>query len=267
LIASVDVRFRIIGPLQVVDDNGKPVEVTGARRQAILGILLLRAPRPVSSDQLAYALWGDTPPATAKRQIQNDISALRRLFMEAGAAGPVIVAGPGGYRVPVEAGEVDLRVFTGKVEEGLRLASTGRAAEATVELRSALAIWVGQPLEGLALYGVTAEIDRLVEQRLAALEGCVDFELASGRHAHVIGDMTALVSEYPLRERPVGQLMLALYRSGRRADALQAYRGLRERLAEEGLDPGLPLNQLHAAILSAAARLSERRVPRTGQPG
>jgi DNA-binding SARP family transcriptional activator len=243
------VRFRIGGPLQIIDDDGRLVEVPGARRQALLGILLLRAPGPVSSDQLAYALWGDTPPATARRQIQNDVSSLRRLFTEAGAAGPVIVAGPGGYRVPAEAGTVDVRVFTGRVGEGLRLASSGRAAEAAVELRAALAMWAGRPLDGLALYGVTAEIDRLAEQRLAAIESCVDAELAGGRSAHVIGDLTELVAEYPLRERPVEQLMLALYRSGRRADALRAYRELRERLAEEGLDPGVPLNELHAAIL------------------
>jgi len=254
-----------VGPLRVVDDAGRPVEVTGARRQAMLGILLLRAPRPVSPDQLAYALWGDTPPATAKRQIQNDVSALRRLFIGAGATGPVIVAGPGGYRIPAEAGEVDVQVFTGKVAEGLRLASEGQAAGAVSELRGALDMWGGQPLEGLPLYGLTAELDRLAEQRLAALEGCLEFELAGGRHAQVLGDLTAVVAEYPLRERPVEQLMLALYRSGRRAEALRAYRELRERLADQGLDPGVPLRELHSAMLNdRVAPLPEAAGPAAG---
>ncbi|GFJ84020.1 AfsR/SARP family transcriptional regulator [Phytohabitans houttuyneae] len=193
---------------------------------------------------------GRAPPATARRQIQNDISALRRLLGDGSSGRAIIVADGRGYRAQPAPGELDSQVFEERVAAALGLADEGRLADAVAELRAALALWRGPALLGLVGQSVQASAARLDEQRLAALEHRFELELRLGRHDDLVGDLAELVAAHPLRERLVGLLMLALHRAGRRADALQVYHQLRERLADElGLDPGPALRQRYAVLL------------------
>ncbi|MDG4834369.1 BTAD domain-containing putative transcriptional regulator [Solwaraspora sp. WMMD1047] len=243
----MEVRFRILGPLQVFDDTG-PLALGGRRRRTALAVLLAHPGQVVALDHLIDAVWDDHPPTTAKRQIQNDVSALRRLI------GPAIVADGPGYRAVVRPGDLDAQVFEDRVAESTRLAEAGQPAEAAALLRSALELWRGPALAGLcgrAVQGVAARLD---ERRLLALEYWFDLELSLGRPAELVGELAELVAAHPLRERLVGLLMLALHRSGRQGEAVQAYHGLRSRLADElGLDPGPQLRQLHATLLKNEA--------------
>lgn len=246
-------EFRILGPLQVIADDGRPVPVTGHRQQAVLAMLLVHAYRPVSLTQLMEAVWDGEPPATAQRQIQNTISALRRQIRQAGVRRPVIVADGPGYRIAPDAGDVDAWVFGDRVA---RARGTGGPDPERVvaELREALAMWSGPALHGLAGGGLDAAVTRLTEQRLAVLEECLERELRLGRQRQVVEELAGLVAEHPLRERLVGQLMLALSGTGRRSEALQAYQRLRARLVDElGLDPGPEVRELHGAILRGEA--------------
>jgi DNA-binding SARP family transcriptional activator len=242
--------FRILGPLRMITDDGRQVPVTGHRQCTILAMLLLHAYRPVTLAQLVDAVWDGEPPMTARRQIQNAVSELRGRIRRAGVARPVIVAEGSGYRLAPEAGEVDARAFANRVAAGQRHADRDRLAEAVAELRAGLALWSGPALPGLSGRSVDAAVARLSEQRLAAIEVCMDAELRLGQHHQLVGELAGLTTEHPLRERLVGQLMLALDGSGRRAEALEAYQRHRARLADElGLDPGASLLEIHAGIV------------------
>ena len=235
-------RFRILGPLRVRCADGQPL-LLRPQQARVLGMLLLAPNQVVGRQRLMAELWDDNPPATAKTQIQNCISALRR-----GLTGLIVADGPG-YRIRVDDGELDAQVFQGLVAAAHDLHHSD-TPEAVARLRSALGLWRGPALAGSAGRAIEAAAARLDEQRIAAHEFCADLELRLGRHHELIGELGELVAAYPLRERLVGQLMLALHRSGRRADALTAYRRLRARLADElGLDPGPALANLHTAIL------------------
>jgi DNA-binding SARP family transcriptional activator len=244
------VEFRILGPLQVIAEAG-PVALGGRRPRTLLAMLLAHPDQVVSLDQLIDAVWEGDPPATARRQVQNDVSALRRRLGDAGPGRPTIVADGRGYRVRPQPGELDSQVFADGVVRASALAADGHLAEAVAELRSALRLWRGPALLGLAGGAVEAAAARLDQQRLTAIEQRFELDLRLGRHDEVVGDLTELVAANPLRERLVGQLMLALHRGGRQADALQVYHGLRARLADElGLDPAPPLQRQFAAILN-----------------
>ncbi|MGN9907553.1 AfsR/SARP family transcriptional regulator [Phytohabitans sp. LJ34] len=235
-------RFLVLGPLKVIDGD-REVALAG-RRRTVLAVLLSNAGQVVPLDYLVDAVWDDGPPATARRQIQNDISALRR-----GLSGGIVSDGYG-YRIVPRPGELDAQVFADQVAEALELAGRGEHAAAAAELRSALGLWRGPALLGLSGRAVEAAAVRLDEQRLAAAEDCFDLELSLGRQRELVGELVELVAAYPLRERLVGQLMLALHGSGRQSEALAAYDRLRTRLADEmGLAPGSPLQQLQVAIL------------------
>jgi len=241
------VEFRILGPLQVITDAG-PVALGGRRPRTLLAMLLAHPAQVVSLDHLIDAVWDGRPPATARRQVQNDISALRRRLGDGDAT---IVADGRGYRVQPGPGELDSQVFAEGVTRASALAADGQLAEAVGVLRSALRLWRGPALLGLDGRAVEAAAARLDEQRLTAIEQRFELELRLGRHDEVVGDLTELVAANPLRERLVGQLMLALHRAGRQADALQIYHDVRVRLADElGLDPALPLQRQFAAILN-----------------
>jgi DNA-binding SARP family transcriptional activator/tetratricopeptide (TPR) repeat protein len=240
-------RYLILGPLKVVDGD-RTVVLTG-RRRTVLGVLLANADRVVPLDHLVDAVWDDAPPATARRQIQNDISALRRALSD-GTARDIIVNDGDGYRIRTRPGELDAQVFTELVAEALDSTRRDEPAAAVEKLRSALRLWRGPALLGLSGRPVEAVTVRLEEQRLAAVEDCFELELGLGKHRELVGELAELVAAHPLRERLVGQLMLALQGAGRQPDALAAYERLRARLADElGLDPGAPLQQLHTAIL------------------
>lgn len=241
-------QFRILGPLQVRDEDGQPLALEP--RQARLLAALLLANEIVSRHHLIEAIWDDDPPATVARQLRNLVSALRRRLAEAGGAGPSIVVDGSGYRIRIDEAQLDAQVFARHLAQAQDLAAAGQAAEASRQLRMGLALWRGPALAGCTAGPTRAGAVRLDEQRLSAFEQCVDLELQLGRHHNLVGELTALVTAHPLRETLVGQLMLALHRCGRRADALAAYQQLRIRLADElGIDPTPSVQQVHTAIL------------------
>jgi DNA-binding SARP family transcriptional activator/tetratricopeptide (TPR) repeat protein len=242
------VEFRILGPLQVYAEDGQPCAFE-PRSARVLAVLLLSPDQVVSREYLVDAVWDDDPPATAKRQLQNCVTTLRRQLAGRGRPESLITADPPGYRIRVDQGQLDAQRFHELVDQAQAMSLHGQT-DAVRHLRSALALWRGPALTGMTGRVIQAAATRLDEQRLAALEACLDLELQLGRHHQLIGKLAELAASHPVRERLVGQLMLALHRSGRQADALRAYHGLRERLADElGLDPGVQIQQLHTAIL------------------
>jgi WD40 repeat protein/DNA-binding SARP family transcriptional activator len=238
--------FRILGPLEVHDERG-PVALGGSKPRAVLAVLLLNANEPVSSDRLAQALWGDDAPSGAAKTVQVHVSRLRKAL-----GNPDIVATtPAGYCLRLDGDELDVRRFEQLVGEGERALLDGEPGRSGTLLREALALWRGPPLADLAFEPFAApEITRLEEQRLSALEARVEADLAAGKHAGVVGELQRLVAHHPRRERLAGQLMLALYRCGRQAEALEAFRQARRVLVDEvGVEPGPELRRLHEAVL------------------
>ena len=241
------VEFRILGPLEVSRD-GEQLQLSGQKQRALLALLLLEANRVVSTDRIMDALWGEQPPRTAPTSLQNFVSQLRKLL------GPeTLVTKPPGYQLRLEPDQLDLERFRRLVEEGRSGPPDARAAK----LEQALALWRGPPLADLGFEAFAQpEIARLEELRLAVLEDRIEAELEAGRHAEIVGELEVLADENPLRERLRGQLMLALYRSGRQAEALQIYHDTRRVLVDElGIDPSPSLQQLHGAILRQDATL------------
>ena len=235
-------EFRILGPLEV-EDSGRSVPVGRGRQRALLALLLLHANEVVAQDRLIDELWGSEPPETAAKSLHNHVSALRRAL-----GGDTILTRPPGYVVELDGDALDATRFERLVEEGRGAGDAGVAGE---RFRAALGLWRGPPLQEFSSEEFAqAEIRRLEELRLVALEGRIDADLALGGGSELVPELEALVSEHPLRERLRGQLMLALYRSGRQADALEAYRDARTTLMDElGLEPGTELQELERRIL------------------
>lgn len=244
-------EFRILGPLEVVDDSGEAIEVAGQKQRALLAILLLRANEVVSTDRLVDELWGEQAPRTSTASMQNSISQLRKVL----GAERVVTRSPG-YVLRVEPGQLDLDRFEGLLRE----AREQEPAERLSTLSEALALWRGSPLADFESEPFAqADARRLEELRLVAVEDRVDAALEQGADSQLVGELELLVSRHPLRERLRGQLMLALYRSGRQAEALEAYQAARRALVEElGIEPSPPLQQLHAAILRQEGGLQPR---------
>src|SRR6266545_3400481 len=240
-------EFRILGPLEASDEAG-PLLLGGQKQRAVLALLLLDAGRVVSTDRLVDALWGDQPPRTATTSLQNFISLLRKIL----GAG-VLETKPPGYRLKVRPGELDLDRFRTLVEEARTEGPQPRAAK----LREALALWRGPPLADFTFESFAqSHIVHLEELRLATLEERVQADLDYARHGELIGELEVLVEQHPVRERLRGQYMLALYRSGRQAEALQTYQEGRRLLVEQlGIEPSRDLQQLHGAILRQEAGL------------
>ena len=236
------IRIRLLGLVEVSLD-GRPVALGGAKQRALLAMLALYANAPVTTDQLIEGLWGERAPASAAKMVQLYVSQLRRLLDGGDAA---ILTRGRGYELRVPADAVDAVRFEQLVGEASR-ADDG--ASALVD--EALALWRGRPLDDIADQPFAgAEIRRLDDQWLHARELAIDAALAAGGHAEVVGELDELVAAHPLRERIHAQRMLALYRSGRQADALEAYRDARAVLVQEaGVEPGPELRRLHAAIL------------------
>ncbi|MCX4696214.1 AfsR/SARP family transcriptional regulator [Streptomyces sp. NBC_01408] len=243
------VVFRILGPLQVTGQGG-PVRIPPGRQEVILAALLLEANRVVSTDYLVDLIWDDEPPDTARTQVQICVSRLRKLFTKAAIAA-AITTRPPGYVLKTEGDLVDAAVFARKVADARTLGRQGGTAEAVELLRAAGELWQGDCLSGVSSETLRSKALQLDEERLIAAETRIELELDLGRHHQLVGEIQLLVRVHPLRERLRGQLMLALYRSGRQAEALESYRVGRELLVEElGLEPGGELRRLESAILS-----------------
>src|SRR3954452_20349864 len=240
-------QFGILGPLEVRAD-GRAVPLGGVKPRAVLAVLALHANRPVSAERLAIALWGEDAPPSAVKTVQVYVARLRKALDDPDR----VVTTAGGYCLRVGPGELDAERFERRVADGREALAEGRGDHAAAELRDALELWRGPPLAELASTPFApAEIARLEEQHLTAVELRVDADLAAGRHAELVGQLQQLTSAHPWRERLHAQLMLALYRSGRQADALEAYRHAREVLVERlGIEPGAELHDLHEAILA-----------------
>ncbi|GAA3819928.1 BTAD domain-containing putative transcriptional regulator [Sphaerisporangium flaviroseum] len=244
-------EFRILGPLEVIADAER-LDVGGARQRITLAILMLDANRLVTVDRLAEAIYGEQLPPTARAQVQICISSLRRLFAAHGAP-DTIATHSRGYILRVGDGQLDAQRFEALTAEARRARNAGNLEEAVTKYRTALKMWRGdEALQGIESRPVQASASRLTEERITTNEDCINLELELGRHQELVGELTSLIEEYPLRERLRGQLMLALYRSGRRAEALQVYRLARETMIEElGIEPNEQLQRLEHAILTA----------------
>ena len=246
--------FGILGPLEVWR-SGYAVPLGGPRQRAVLALLLLEANRAVSMDRLAEDVWGGHPPEGWVTTLQTYVSHLRQALepdRSRGVAGDVLLTKSRGYLLRVDPEHLDAARFQDGFTAGRAALEAGRYAEASEQLRQALGLWRGPVLADLADYAfIRPEAARLEELRLAAVEARIDADLALGRHDALTAELEQLAGEYPLRERLHGQLMLALYRCGRQAESLAAYRHVRGLLAGElGIDPGEPLQRLHASVLA-----------------
>jgi DNA-binding SARP family transcriptional activator/DNA-binding beta-propeller fold protein YncE len=243
-------EYRILGSLEVADQD-REVLIGGGRQRSVLALLLLHANEVVSSERLIDELWGDAPPPTAAKTVQVYVSQLRKSLRNGEPDGPLLTRGRG-YVLQVGPGELDRERFERSLADGRRALDDDAPAQAAEKLRDGLALWRGAPLADFAYEPFAqAEIARLEEMRLAALEQRIEADLALGGHDEVVSELETLVAEHPLREGLRGQLMLALYRCHRQADALEVYRAGRRLLVQElGIEPSASLRDLHDAILA-----------------
>jgi DNA-binding SARP family transcriptional activator len=250
----VALELRLLGELEVRAD-GSPIDLGSTKQRALLAMLLLERGRPVSTDRLIDSIWPERPPATAQKSVQVYVSGLRKALGE----GRILTRGRG-YELVVEAGELDVDRFDRLVEN----AAGAPPDVAAARLREALALVRGRPLADLALEPWAApELSRLEERIVAAREARIAADLELGHHAQVLPELDDLVATYPYRERLLELKMLALYRSGRQVEALEAYRrGAARVRAGMGLEPGRPLQQLEASILQQAPELDPPQRPR-----
>jgi DNA-binding SARP family transcriptional activator/streptogramin lyase len=254
--------FRILGRLEVVDGD-RPLVLGGPKQRALLAVLLLRRGETVSTDRLIDELWGERAPATAAKTAQVYVSNLRKILGDG-----VVVTHGRGYELSIDSGQVDLDRFRVLVSQGRGALQAGDARKARGRLGEALAMWRGRPLADFEQEPFAQnEAARLEEERLAVLEDRIEADLASGRHAALVGELEALARQHPLRERFHEQQMLALYRSGRQVDALERYQHTRRELVEQlGVEPGPALRELERAILAhdPALRRHSSSSPREG---
>lgn len=239
-------EYRILGPFEVVGQQGT-LTLGGPKQRALLAILLLRRGELVAGDRLIDLLWGENPPATAAKTLQGYISHLRRALGD----GQLITRGSG-YMLAAQDPQVDAVRFERLAAVGRQALDAGEADRGRELLGLALAQWRGEPLADLAYEPfAAAEIARLEESRIATLEDRIEADLMLGRHRLLVGELEGLVAARPSRERLLGQLMLALYRSGRQTDALDAYHAGRRILRDEfGLEPWPQLRALEQQILT-----------------
>jgi len=254
------VEFRILGSVEVVDD-GLVRDLGGLRERTLLARLLLSAGQVVSAERLAEDLWAGQPPAHWTATLRVYVSRLRRA-LGGGGGSAAVTTQPPGYRITLGESELDADRFARLVAAARDDLAAGRPEAAAAGLREALGLWRGPALFDVADFAFAqGDVARLEEARLAAIEDRVEADLACGRHAGLVSELDGLVAAHPLRERLCGQRMLALYRSGRQADALAAYQDVRARLADElGIDPNPALQRLHQAILRQNHELDWRPV-------
>ena len=263
--------FRILGPVEVVGETG-PIRLGGPKQRGVLAILLLHANRVVPVEQLADDLYGEDVPATAIAQVRDHVSQLRKL-LEPGRApgthGALLETRAPGYLVRLDPEQLDALRFERHLEEATRALKRGEAELASTELRHALDLWRGPPLADFA-YETFAQpaIGRLEELRLTALEQRIEADLTLGLDGALVGELEELVAAHPLREQLRAQLMLALYRAGRQAEALDVYHAARRKLSDElGIEPAPALRELAAKMLRHEPSL-ELPLPVSGdEPG
>jgi DNA-binding SARP family transcriptional activator/class 3 adenylate cyclase len=255
-------EFRILGPLEALADRQR-VALGGSKRRAVLALLLLHANETVGTDRMIDELWGEHPPGAAGKTLQVHISRLRKaLGGDAGAAG-ILVTRAHGYELQLDPEQLDAHRFERLLAEGRAALDAGHPEAALSPLEQALSLWRGPALADLAYEPcVQGEIARLEDLRAAAIERLIEAKLMLGRHVEVIGQLETLVDEHPYREGLRAQLMLALYRADRQADALQAYQEARRVLVEElGIEPGERLRELERGILAQDQALAVQAVP------
>jgi DNA-binding SARP family transcriptional activator len=245
-VAVDAMTFRILGPMEVRGTGGT-IRIPPGRQQVVLASLLMEANQIVTVDHLVDALWDDAPPSTARTQVQICVARLRKSLSSVGVHTPIL-SQPPGYLLRVDESMLDMHVFTSKLAKARALAREGRTADSAALLRSAAALWRGPCLTGIPQLRTQAL--RLGEDRLDAIETYIELEIGLGLHHHLVGELTRLVHEHPLRERLRGLLMRALYLAGRPAEALAVYQAGRDILIDElGLEPGEELRALQRAIL------------------
>jgi DNA-binding SARP family transcriptional activator len=260
--------YHILGPLEAFDGE-RALSLGGGRQRAVLALLLLHANQALTRDVIIDELWGERPPPTAAKVLQNCVSALRKELP--GGAERLRTFGTS-YALELSPGELDRDRFEHGLAKARSAAAAGEHEHASEELREVLALWRGAPLCDFAYeHFAQEEIARLEELHVAALEDRIDADLASGRAEELVPELEALAARHPLRERFRAQLMLALYRAGRQADALAAYRDAREALLGElGIEPGRALQDLQKAILAQHEGLDAaqpHRRPQVAAPG
>ena len=239
------VQISLLGPLQVDGDRGT-VELSAAKERSLLSTLALHPGHMVSTDALITALWGDDPPSAARKTLQTYVWNLRRSL-----GADVIATEPAGYTLRIAPADVDVGRFRALVRDGDAAMNAGDPAKASALLGEAVALWRGEPFGGVAAHtGLAGAAMCLEEEYLSALETRISANLAAGRHTELVSELEALVYEHPFRERFWGYLMVALYRSGRQADALATYQRARKLLVDElGLEPGGELRRFEESIL------------------
>ncbi|MCZ0978353.1 AfsR/SARP family transcriptional regulator [Streptomyces diastatochromogenes] len=266
LLAASPLAFRVLGPLQVHGPDG-PLRLPPGRQEVILAALLLETNRVVSTNHLVDLIWEDNPPETARTQVQICVSRLRKLL--AGADGEASIATrPPGYVLHTDAANVDAALFTDLVLRARRLRERGDLLHAVQLLRDAVTLWQGDCLSGLDSGPLANKARQLDEERLTAVELRIQLELELGRYDGLVGELQRLTGEHPLREKLRGQLIQALYWSGRQAEALEAFRTARRFLAEElGLEPSRELRELESAILAGRLPAPAGAAPAARAPG
>jgi DNA-binding SARP family transcriptional activator/pimeloyl-ACP methyl ester carboxylesterase len=239
-------QVRLLGPVEIDLGDGQPRVLGAAKERSLLAALALAGGADVATDALIASLWGDDPPKAARKTLQTYIWNLRQVL-----GSDRVVTDPAGYRLAVDPEDVDVHRFRVLVRAGDEALRAGASADARSLLADALSLWRAAPFTGVAEHaGLAAEAVRLDQERLAALEARIAADLATGLHRELVGELELLVHEHPLRERLWCHLMLALYRSGRQADALAAYQRVRRILLDElGLEPGGELRRLETAVL------------------
>jgi YVTN family beta-propeller protein len=262
-----DLEFRILGPFEVLAD-GRPLSLGPGKERALLAVLLLYRNERVSTERLIDLVWDESPPESAPKMIQIYVSRLRRTLADAGGRDQRLVTQTTGYRLRVEPAEFDLDRFERVCGEGRKALAAGDATLAAATLREALSLWRGPPLADVpAGHFLDQERGRLEELRLGALEEKVEAELALGEGPALVDELHAFVRDHPLRERPVAQLMRALYRSGRQAEGLAVYKRTRERFVDElGIEPGRQLKELEQSILRQDPALETPSLDSRGTP-
>ncbi|WP_330465160.1 BTAD domain-containing putative transcriptional regulator [Micromonospora zamorensis] len=261
-------RFEILGPQRAWFAD-REIDLGPGKQRAVLAVLLLSTGRPVATGQIVEAVWPDDPPANGPNVVQKYVAGLRRVLepdRSPRTPGQVLSLTDAGYLLRVDPEAVDAVRFERGVQAARRRHESGVTEQALAELTAALDLWHGEPFTGFSGAVFEAARHRLVELRAVALETRAELKLDSGRHRELVGELVELVAEFPVRERLRHQYMLALYRSGRQAEALAAYRDIDSLLREEyGIGPGEALRELHGRILRADPTLTAG-VPETGWP-
>ncbi|PFG97250.1 transcriptional regulator [Saccharopolyspora erythraea NRRL 2338] len=254
-------EFGLLGPLHL-EYRGRRIAVGGPRQRIVLAMLLLNPDRVVSIDRISEAIWNGRPPATARTQVAICVAELRKAFRSAGFRDDVVLTSSPGYMLRRADHELDVLSFQARVAEARSLTARREFERATEAYDAALGLWRGRALCDISSAVVEIEVERLQEQKLVVQEERTALHLQLGRHRELISELTTLVEEQPLREQTRAQLMLAQYRAGRRAEAMETFRQARRHFIDEiGLEPGPILQELHEAILSddPSVRLPSRQ--------